>query len=44
MKDEREVLRWVKQQFEGDEIEEVNPKMLEKIVKSEVGSKEQFGK
>ena len=40
---ERDLLRWVKKAVDGDDIEEVNEKMLEKIVQGELGSKVKFG-
>ena len=36
-------MKWVKRQFEGDDIEEVNAKILDKIAKGELGSKEIYG-
>ena len=40
---DRELLKWVKRQFEGDDIEEVNAKILDKITRGEVGNKEIYG-
>jgi hypothetical protein len=40
---EREVLRWVKKAVEGDDIEEVNERMLEKAVQGQLGFKAKFG-
>ena len=40
---DRELLKWVKRQFEGDDIEEVNANILDKIAKGEIGSKEIYG-
>ena len=36
-------MKWVKRQFEGDDIEEVNAKILDKITRGEVGNKEIYG-
>ena len=36
-------MKWVKRQFEGDDIEEVNAKILDKIAKGDVGNKEIYG-
>ena len=33
----------MKRQFEGDDIEEVNAKILDKITRGEVGNKEIYG-
>lgn len=33
----------MKKQFEGDDIEDVNSHVMEKIVKGEVGNKETYG-
>ena len=40
---DRELLKWVKRQFEGDDIEDVNGVVLEKIAKGQVGDKQIFG-
>ena len=39
----RELLKWVKKQFEGDDIEDINAAVLDKIIKGETGSKEIYG-
>lgn len=36
-------MKWVKRQFEGDDIEDVNGVVLEKIAKGQVGDKQIFG-
>lgn len=36
-------MKWVKKQFEGDDIEDVNAAVLEKIIKGETGNKELYG-
>jgi len=43
LSNERELLKWVKKQFEGDDIEDVTSHVMEKIVKGEVGNKETYG-
>ena len=40
---DRELLKWVKKQFEGDDIEDVNAVVVDKIARGEVGSKELYG-
>ena len=36
-------MKWVKKQFEGDDIEDVNAAVLDKIIKGETGSKAIYG-
>ena len=36
-------MKWVKRQYEGDDIEEVNAKILDKIVTGQIGRKEIYG-
>ena len=40
---DRELLKWVKRQFEGDDIEDVNAVIVDKITKGEVGNKDVYG-
>ena len=43
LSNDRELLKWVKRQFEGDDIEEVNAVVIDKIARGDVGSKEVYG-
>ena len=40
---DRELLKWVKRQFEGDDIEDLNAVIVDKITKGEVGNKDVYG-
>ena len=40
---DRELLKWVKRQYEGDDIEDVNAVIVDKITKGEVGNKDVYG-
>ena len=37
------MLKWVKKQFEGDDIEDVNSAVIDKIIKGDLGHKGVFG-
>ena len=43
MSSERDLLHWVKVQLAGDDIEDVNSRVLARIVEGELGSKVVFG-
>ena len=43
MAGERDLLKWVKKQVEGDDIEDVNKKMMDKIIRGQVGDRKVFG-
>ena len=40
---DRELLKWVKRQFESDDIEDVNAVVVDKIARGEVGHKSVYG-